>query len=635
MGRHRNCIAAKLAEALLKKTEDLLKPEKTISDNHLRILDIDIDIASGTVWRDGEVVDLPDLSFRLLMALAKRAPAMISKDELIAEVWGDVIVSDETLMQRVRLLRQALGDDSKNPRYIASVRGRGYRLSAPVEAGTQCTGSAPLPHSRRWRLGMAVTIAVLVVLGLAIGLRGGPEAPAISTLAVLPFNDLSEDRSFGFFADGMQEELLSRLARLDEVAVLSRTSVERFRDTTDSIPDISRLLDADGIIEGSVRVSDNRLRITVQLIDGEADQHLWAESYEEELTVENVFAIQEKVANSIAEALQAEYQRQQSAALGLPTNDIEAYNLYLLGRYHTFRQTPENLELAVQYLEQAIERDPEFAEAHATLGWAYSFLGTNYGHRRPVDVYPRAREAALRALELDDQLADAHSLYADILTWYDWEFELAESEYRRTMALDPTNVLGYALFLSSQGRDVEAIEMVERRIEASPDDQYVWMNAGWRYLRAGRLDDATRAAMLAQNHPDAANLLGDIKLAQGEIAEAISVYEDDLRRQGRGQMQLGNLAYVYFIADQPSKAQPFLDELEAQADTRFVPSLTFAAIYFAAGNEARGYEMLESAVETRERGVIFLNVSLAFADQRADPRFADVVKRVGLPTDDT
>jgi TolB-like protein len=555
---------------------------------------------------------------------------MVSKDELIARVWGDVVVSDETLMQRVRLLRQALGEDSQNRRYIASVRGRGYRLAAPVEPGRSRDRKATHKNSRRWQLGVAIGAIVIAVLGLAIGIQDEPRPPSISTLAVLPFNDLSEDQRFGYFADGMQEELLARLARLNEVSVLSRTSVERFRDTTDSIPDISRALGADGIIEGSVRVNDNRLRITVQLIDGEADQHLWAESYDEELTVENVFAIQEKVANSIAEALRAEYQRQQSAALGLPTTNIEAYNLYLLGRHHTFRQTPEDLEMGAQYLEQAIERDPEFAEAHATLGWAYSFLGTSYGRREPVDVYPRARKAALRALELDDQLADAHSLYADILTWYDWEFELAESEYRRTMVLDPTNVLGYALFLSSQGRNEEAVEMVERRIEASPDDEYVWVNAGWRYLHAGRLDDAIRAAILAQNHPDAANLLGDIKLVQGEFAEAISVYEDDLHRQGRGQMQIGNLAYAYFLAGQPSKAQPFLDELEARTDTHFVPALTLAAIYFAAGDEARGYEMLDSAVETRERGVIFLDVSQTFADQRDDPRFRTILERAGL-----
>ena len=633
IGRHRNWIASKLAEALLKKTEVLLKPKKSLSDNHLRILDIDIDISSGTVWRAGEVVDLPDLSFRLLRTLATRAPAMVSKDDLIAEVWGDVIVSDETLMQRVRLLRQALGEDSQNPRYIAAVRGRGYRLTAPVEAGTMGTPSAPRPHSRRWRLGMAVAIAVLVVLGLSIGLRGGPEGPTISTLAVLPFNDMSEDRSFGFFADGMQEELLSRLARLDEIAVLSRTSAEQYRNTTESIPNISRALNANGIIEGSVRVNGDKVRITVQLIEGATDRHIWAETYEEELTVENIFAIQNDVANRIANALRVEYRRQKSGSLVLPTANLDAYNLYLLGRYHTFRQTPESLDLAVQYLEQAIERDADFAEAHAALGWAYTFLGTEYGGREPVTVIPRAREAAVRALELDDQLADAHSLYADILTWYDWEFELAESEYRRTMLLDSLNVLGYALFLSTQGRHDEAIILVERRLEAAPDDDYVQVNAGWRYLHAGRPDDAIRVAARATSHPDAASLLGFSKLAQGELAEAIAVFEDDLRRQGRGPMQLGNLAYAHFRAGNESTAQYLLDELETESDDSYVSPVLLAAVHFAAGNEARGYELLNAAVDARARGVIFLNVSTAFVDRRGDPIFTAVLERVGLPAE--
>jgi len=300
----------------------LLNLEKTNPDNRLRVLDIDIDTTSGTVWRGDEVIDLPELSFRLLVTLALKAPAMVSKDELISEVWGDVVVSDETLMQRVRLLRQVLGDDSQNPRYIASVRGRGYRLAAPVEVVAARTSTAQHRIPRRWAVGAAIGVVVLAafaVLRLTVGVED--ELPAMRTLAVLPFDDLSEDNRFGFFADGMQEELLARLAGLDEVSVLSRTSVERFRDTSDSIPVISRSLGADGIIEGSVRVSDDRLRITVQLIDGAADQHLWAESYEEALTVENVFAIQEKVANSIAEALRAEYQRQETEALGLPTTD--------------------------------------------------------------------------------------------------------------------------------------------------------------------------------------------------------------------------------------------------------------------------------------------------------------------------
>jgi len=622
IGRHCSRIAVKLAEAQLKKTEELLKVEKTRLNNRLRLLDIEIDLASGTVWRAGEVVDLPDLSYRLLAALVERAPVMISKDDLIDSVWGEVVVSDETLMQRVKLLRQALGDDSQNPRYIASVRGRGYRLAAPVVA----TGTPP----RRWLAGAAVGLLLLVGGWFFIGGDDPPYVPVISTLAVLPFDDLSKDREFGYFADGMQEELLARLAGLEEVSVLSRTSVERFRDSADSVSEISAALNADGIIEGSVRLSDDRIRVTVQLIDGQSDTHIWAESYEEQLSVANVFGIQKNVADSIAKALKTEFQRQQSALTGLPTTSIEAYDLYLLGRYHTFRQTPEKLEEAVQYLEAAVELDPAFAEAHATLGWAYSFLGTVYGHREPSAVFPKARAAALRALELDDQLADAHSLYADILTWYDWDFELAEFEYRRAMALDPSNVLGYALLLSSQRRHAEAIALVEKRIAATPNDPYVWVNAAWRYLSADQFEDAARAAGLAGNHPDAASASGSIKLAQNEVQAAIGIYEEDLARQGRGNVQLLNLAYAYFAAGNQTAGQILLDELENAPDDEFVSAYGLAAIYFAAGDETRGFELLESAVDARERSVIFLNISRNLTAYHDDARFTALLQRVGL-----
>ena len=611
----------------------MLNSENPNADNRLRVLDIDVDLASGTVWRDGVVIDLPELSFRLLATLVSKAPAMVSKDELISDVWGDVVVSDETLMQRVRLLRQVLRDDSQNPRYIASVRGRGYRLAAPVEVVAAHTSKQGPRTPRRWVLVAITAVVALAITGWFVGVGDKPQAPTIQTIAVLPFSDLSEDKRFGFFADGMQEELLARLAGLEEVAVLSRTSVERYRNTDESIPAISRSLGADGIIEGSVRVSDDRLRITVQLIDGAADQHLWAESYEEALTVENVFAIQETVANSIAGALHTEFQRRQTDALGLPTSNIGAYNLYLLGRYQTFRQSPENLDLAVQYLLQATEQDPEFAEAYAALGWAYAFQGTGYGRSIPGDVFPLAQKAALRALELDDRLGDAHSLYADILTWYDWRFQLAEIEYQRTMALDPLNVLGYALFLSSQSRHTEAIELAERRLAAAPEDDYSKINVAWIYLRAGRFADTIDIARGVQDHPDADRLLGYGHLGNGEPTAALTAFEKNIRQQGRGQSQLADLAYANFKIGRSTRAEEFLAELESQSDTLFVSSLSLAAIYFAKGDETRGYELLESAVDDRERAVIFLNVSGAFANQRTDPRFIAIRKRIGLPED--
>lgn len=633
MCRHSSGITAKLAEALLKKPEVLLKSENLHKSRYLRILNIELDTESGTVWRDGVITDLPDLSFRLLAALAAEAPAMVSKDDLIAKVWGDVVVSDETLMQRVRLLRQALSKDSQKHEFITAVRGRGYRLVAPVTVILDPMRQSRPP--RRWLPAaalLAIVIAVATTLVTLDRRQNEPAPSTISSLAVLPFDDLSEDGAFGFFADGMHEELIARLVSLKDVTVLSRTSVERFRDSTESIPEISEVLGADGLIEGSIRVNGNRIRITVQLIDGMEDKHFWADTYEEELTVENIFAIQERVADSIAKALQVEYQRQKTNALGLPTKDVDAYNLFLLGRYQTYRQTPENLDLAVGFLKRATELDSEFAEAYTALGWAYAFQGTGYGRSDPRTVYPLAREAALRALEIDDRLADAHSLYGDILAWYDWEFQLAEVEYRRAMALDPLNVLGYALFLSSQSRHEEAMGLVNTRLNAAPDDDYVRINAGWNFLRASRYNDAIEMAMAVEDHPDARSLLGFAYLYSGESESALAAFEDDLRSQGRGQNQVGNLALAHFRANNLEIARQLLAELLEQDDSAFVSPILLAAIYFASGDEARGYEFLESSVEMRERGVMFLNVNPLYQEQRDDSRFVEILAGVGFGT---
>ncbi len=588
----------------------------------MRLLELDIDPQSGTVWRHGEVVDLPDLSFRLLMALVERAPALVSKDELIAAVWGDVVVSDETLTQRVRLLRQAIGDDSQEPRYFAAVRGRGYRLLAPVNGPG---GEAPATRHRH-----LLAAAILMVVALLLWQFIEPGGQQIDTLAVLPFDDMSEEANYGFFAAGMQEELLARLSQASNVAVLSRTSVDPVHIENMNMREIAEKLDVDALIEGSVRVTGDQLRITVQLIDGRTDQHIWAETYDSALSVEDIFEIQSRVADSIANSLALEFRI--GERFDLPTTNLEAYNLYLLGRHHTFQQTEENLDEAVRYLRAAIELDPGFAEAYAALGWALSFQGTGYGRRVPGDVYPLAREAALKALELDDTLADARSLYADILTWYDWDFDLAESEYRRTLALDPLNVLGYALFLSSQGRHDEAIEQVMRRVRADPDDRYVLANAAWRYLQAGRYREARDAATLASSHPDAASVLGFAELELGNPAVAITVLEEDLRAQGREYYQLTNLAYAYFRVGKNAEGRELLEEIESIAEGGYVSPVPLAAIHVAAGDRDRAIEFLEAALDARDRGLIFLRVANSFRDLHGDPRFEAIADEVGLPS---
>ena len=594
-----------------------------------RVLDLDVDLDRETVRRGNQSIDLPDLSFRLFAVLISHAPDKVSKDDLIHEVWDDVVVGDETLAQRVRLLRQALDEDSQNPRYFSSVRGRGYRLICDVTPIGEVAGRR---KSRSSLIGLALISVAVAAFWFFNGLRLElPPMPSANSIAVLPFVDLSADQSYGYFADGMQEELLSRLTDIAGLNVSSRTSVEAYRSTNLSVPEIAGELGVGAIIEGSVRIDKDRVRITVQLIEAQTDQHLWADNFDRTLSVQSIFSIQEEVASQIAEALELEYrENSEPRPIQLPTGSLDAYSAYLLGRYHTFRQTRDDLELGVTYLERATTLDPEFAEAYAALGWAYSFLGTNYGNLPPREAYPKAKEAALNALALDSNLSDARTLYADILTWYDWDFEAAEREYRKTMELNPLNVLGYALFLTTQERHAEAIEMIERRVQAQPDDPYVRVNAAWRYFAARQYERAIEEAELAGDHPDARSVLGWAWLWTGDIQRAIGFFEADIENRGRLPPQLSSLAVAYYKSGHQEKAQELLAELEAISVTEFFSPTLLSEVYFAAGDADSGFISLQQAVDVRVRDVIFLRVNHLLDSWRDDPRYLELLRSVGF-----
>jgi len=597
----------------------------------LRVGDLLVDLERRKVSRGGTGLDVTDRSFRLFESLVRHAPEEVSKDQLIADVWDDAVVSDETLAQRVRLLRQSLGDDSQDPKYIASVRGRGYRLVA----ATRAVESESEQRQRTW---MRYAVAAILIVGVILGwhlLRDQDAEPkagaqAADALAVLPFKDMSAGQDQQFFADGMHEELLSRLAMIDGLSVISRTSVERFGESKAGLPDIAAQLGVDAVVEGSVRVDGNSLRVTAQLIDASSDEHLWAANFDRQLSMHDIFSLQTEIATAIAEALRLEYANNAAYSLQLPTNSMQAYNLYLLGRYHVFRQTRPDLEKGISYLQQAIDIDDEFAEAYATLGWAYSFLGTVYGARPPKEMYPQAKEAALRAIALDDTLADARSLYADILTWYDWDFDAAEREYLKTLELDELNVLGYALFLSTQERHDEAITLIKRRLAAQPNDPWVWVNAGWLYLSAGRPDEAIEAAERAADHNDSKAIIGWGRLAQGDKAGAIDMFAEVLRAQGHTIRNVTNLAIANYRGGRDAEGDQLLAELETLAEETYVPASSLAAIHFTAGNADRGFAYLEEAFAERSRSLIFLRVNQWTLDYRDDPRYVDLVERVGL-----
>ena len=610
-------------------TDESQQVSSATRPSRLRVGDLVVDLNRRTVRRGAELLDVTDRSFRLLEALIRHALEPVSKDTLIAEVWDDAVVSDETLAQRVRLLRQSLGDDSQNPRYVAAVRGRGYRLVADIgDAAVERSASRPRI------VVIAGAVAVIIALFLAWQFVPRPatqvDVRKSDVLAVLPFSDLSAGQDQQFFADGMHEELLSRLASIDDLAVISRTSVERFRGSDASLPDIADQLGADAVIEGSIRVDDDQVRITVQLIDAASDEHIWAGNFDRQLSMQDIFSLQMDVAARIAESLELEYSGAADGGNQLPTQSVDAYNLYLLGRYHTFKQTRQDLEQAVGYLEQAVDIDPEVAEAYATLGWAYGFLGSEYGMRLPRDVYPKAREAALRAIAIDADLADARSLYADILTWYDWDFAAAEREYLKTMELDPLNVLGYALFLSTRERHDEAISLVEARLAADPQDPYVRINAGWRYLSAGQPDKAIAAAIAAAGHRDSFPLMGWSRLAQNDADAAVDIFEAAIESDGRTPGNVANLAVAYYRSDRPADGEQLLEELEEFAIDNDVSPALLAGVCFSAGDADRGFALLDKAFEQRRRDMIFLRVTETLRGYRDDPRYLELIEKVGL-----
>lgn len=600
-----------------------------------RVLDLEVDLARESVRRGEDEIDMPDLSFRLLATLIRHSPDTISKDELVREVWGEVIVSDETLSQRVRLLRQALGEDAQNPRYLSSVRGRGYKLICAIQALSDTEQSAPGNGSRQasaWIAGVLITALLAYLFWPAPTDRQSKQIVAdVRSIAVLPFADLSPDGDYRYFADGMQEELLTRLAKLDDLRIASRTSVEQYRNTELTVPQIARELSVGAVIESSVRVAGERVRITVQLIDASSDSHIWANNYERALSVENLFAIQHEVAQQIGEALAKEFRTvEQTDPLQLPTSSLEAYNAYLIGRSLTFASTPGDLNVAIQSLQEAVTIDPEFAEAWAALGQAYSFVGTIYGQQPPKEVFPKAKDAVVRALTIDGQLTAARSLYADILTWYDWDFDAAEREYQKVRSEDPDNVLGYGLLLSLLERHAEAKSLIEEFINANPESDWGHINAAWIYFRARDYLLAIEQASLAPQHTDSSKVLGFSHLALGNRQQAVDIFETNLREQGRHPRQLSNLAVAYFTAGRDKDARELLQELETLSQSQFVSPGLLAEVYFAAIKPDEGFAALEQAVAGRSREAIFIKTDTVMDAYREDQRYLDLVEQIGF-----
>jgi TolB-like protein/DNA-binding winged helix-turn-helix (wHTH) protein/Tfp pilus assembly protein PilF len=600
----------------------------------IQIGDLRLDPRQRCVWRGDEKIQLPKLSFDLLLCLARHAPAVVSMDQLLTEVWGDVVVGDETVKQRVRMLRQSLSETGEQPKYLESVRSIGYRLIPSVSKADIPGAQAP---RNRW---LWPGIAAFAVMALAVFQMTDDQDQIVPgnevrhwSVAVLPFEDMSPNADQAYFSDGMHEEIITRLSYIPALAVTSRTSVLPYRAADKSVAEIAAELGVNLIIEGSVRHSDEQIRITIQLIDAVSDEHLWAATYDRPLRIGDIFDIQSDVAEKVAAALQIELH---AAAAGdtLPTDSLAAYNNYLLGRYHVHRGNSRDLERSIEFFEQAIAEAPDFAAAHVGLGQALTFVGTTYGWLPPGEVFTRAELEVSEALRLDPDSIDAYSLRGDILTWYRWNWAEAEDAYKMAIDNGAQFDLGYMLLLSALGRHDEAASMMEGAIEAFPRDRWVRSNAAWRFLGAGDYEraiaEADAAIAIDDSYGDVFASRGWAFLWRGNVERALQDFERNIELNGRSVSALSNLAIAHYRAGDEETTVRLLDEILAMDPATYASYENVARVFVTLGDFESAFEWLERGYAARSRGMIFLNEQRSWDSVRDDERFQDLMRRLNM-----
>ncbi len=462
---------------------------------------------------------------------------------------------------------------------------------------------------------------------------GGAELPDKS-IAVLPFENLSHDPDNAYFADGIQEEILARLAKIADLKVISRTSTQHYKSSPDNLPQIAKRLRVANILEGSVQKSADKVRVNVELIRAATDTHLWADTFDRKLT--DVFAVESEVATKIAETLQAKLTGFEQHAIAVrPTENSEAYQLYLKGRYFRNKLTPEGFEKAIEYFQQAIEKDPAYALAYAGLSDIYGNLGF-YGLLPPREMWPKAKAAALKALEVDDNLVEAHVALGWVSFTYDWDWTAAEKHFERALALNPasraTYYPWYSYYLGILGRSDEAVAEAKRALDRDPVSPVMNNNLAEQLLLARRFDEAIEQCRKALEMDPSFSLthseLSRLYVAKGMYREALVESEKYLALTPRNPTALASRAYAHARLNERSQALQALDELTALSKQRYVSSYLFALVYAGLGEKDQTFTWLEKAYEERSGFLPYLKVNPTWDPLRSDPRFQALVAKV-------
>ncbi len=614
------------------------------------------------ISRNGTSTRVEPKVMQVLACLASHAGEVVTKERLIATVWSDAFVGDQVLTSAIWQLRQVFGESARECQLIQTVPKTGYRLVAtPVPAHEASNGSptqehleeekpvASQPSALAWAHGRTALamIAVLVIAVVAtayLGISGSGHAPpakAYFTLAVLPFTNLSGDPEQEYFSDGMTEEMILQLGRVqpDRLGVIARASAMTYKNSGKRVDQIAKELKVDYVLEGSVRREGNRVRVAAHLIDAQTQAQVWGEVYEQD--GKDILLLQTDIARSVSQQIKLRLTPEQDSKLAAvrPINQ-EAHEAYLKGRFYWNKRTKDDLYTAISYFEQAAQIDPGYALAYVGIADAYWALH-EWGLLTTAQASAKGRPAALKARELDDSLAQTHAALGAAAMNYDWDWAGAQREFQRALELNPSYApvhQWYAEYLSAMGRHEEAIAEIRRAQSLDPYSLIINSVAGMLYSHAGRYDEAIaecrKALELDPDFHAAHYYLGMVYLAQGRKQEALAEFAQtakifpsparaqhfNLMRQAFLELQSGNKTEALRLAAELSKEMA--DGANGYTDT--------AALYAALGEKEQAFALLDKAIAQRQRNLRLFKINSAFDSLRSDPRYKEILRSLNF-----
>ena len=613
-----------------------------------------LDPSERKLLRANEIVALTPRAFDTLHFLVRNSGRVLEKDELIRVLWPDTFVEEGSLSNHIFLLRKALGDSQA---FIETVPRRGYRFvgavrqfpfpdavvtEKPPEVGSLGIASLPTKVRRSWRSRAVLAIAAATVMAslAAAGwlyLRAGKGGETIDSVAVLPFVNASGDPNTEYLSDGITESLINSLSQLPHLKVMSRDAAFRYKGKETDAQTVGRDLRVRAVIKGRVTQRGDSLMLATELIDARDNSHIWGQQYSRKPS--DIFGLQDEIAREMTTALRLRLTAEEQKRLVKSyTSNPEAYQDYLRGRFFWQKTTGLGLNKGAEYFQQAISKDPRYALAYDGLADSYISLAV-FGFSSPKEAYPRAKEAALKSLEIDGTLAEAHTSLARIKAEYDWDWSGGEREFQRAIELNrnyPTAYQMYGLILSTMGRPEEAIAIYKRGLELDPLSPIINGALGEAFYYTRQYDQAIeqlqKTLELDPNLHPARAFLADAYLHKSMNKEATEELEKHLVIAEGRVWALAELGYAYAVVGRRPDAQKLLDELNETSREKFVPADAMAQIYVGLGEKDKAFEWLEKGYERHSLGLagVDLKVDPVWDPLRSDPRFADLLRRLNL-----